>query len=629
MSFLAPVALALAALGLPILILYMLKLRREEQVVSSTMLWQQVLRDRKANAPWQRLRRNLLLLLQLLLLFLLVMALGRPYSEISRRVQGNVVVLLDASASMQATDVRPSRFEVARSWARQLIDNLGPNDTMTLIAVEDVPHVLSSLTNDRAVLRQALSTARVTNAAADWEAAVILAASSARQALHTTVVVLSDGGLPPRVRVPSLPGTVQYVPIGITGENQAIAALAVRDGPQGPQAFVRVTNAGTRPATSLVEVYVDGTLFDARTLSLPPDDEGSLSLDDLPLDTRQVQARLADDDALTLDNTAWAVRAPSRQATVLLATPGNTFLEHAIALVPHLSPITVRVTETLTGAQIVQPTTPPAAYVYDGLLPDQLPETGNILFINPPASTPGVFAVQGALTQTQITDVRADSPLLRYVSLDETRVARARRVEAPSWADVLIAAEGGPLLMAGNVGGQRIAVLAFDLHHSNLPLQIAFPILIANLSNWLAPTSAVEVPAAGEGGSTLRPGMPVVLWPPAGVESIAVRSPSGQEWTYDVEGSEPIPFGETDELGVYTVEQRSEGETVQAQFTVNLFAELESDIEPQDSIALGETPVQGQGQDVVGRREWWRWPALAALGVLVAEWVVHWRRQTV
>jgi len=142
MSFLTPLALALAALGLPILILYMLKLRREEQVVSSTMLWQQVLRDRQANAPWQRLRRNLLLLLQLLLLFLLVMALGRPYSEISRRVQGNVVVLLDASASMQATDVRPSRFEVARSWARQLIDGLGPNDTMTLIAVEDVPHVL-------------------------------------------------------------------------------------------------------------------------------------------------------------------------------------------------------------------------------------------------------------------------------------------------------------------------------------------------------------------------------------------------------------------------------------------------------------------------------------------------------
>jgi hypothetical protein len=236
--------------------------------------------------------------------------------------------------------------------------------------------------------------------------------------------------------------------------------------------------------------------------------------------------------------------------------------------------------------------------------------------------------VQGTLTRTQITDVRADSPLLRYVSLDETHIARARRIEAPSWAEVLVAAEDGPLLLAGNVGGQRVAILAFDLHHSNLPLQIAFPILIANLSNWLAPSSAVEVPATGEGGSTLRPGMPVVLWPPVGVESIAVRSPSGQEWTYDVEGSAPIPFGETGELGVYTVEQRSAEETTQAQFAVNLFAKDESHIEPQDTITLGEAPVEGQDEDVVGRREWWRWPALAALGVLVVEWFVHWRRQT-
>ena len=68
--------------------------------------------------------------------------------------------------------------------------------------------------------------------------------------------------------------------------------------------------------------------------------------------------------------------------------------------------------------------------------------------------------------------------------------------------------------------------------------------------------------------------------------------------------------------------------SAQAQFAVNLFAEDESDIEPQDTIALGEAPVEGQDEDVVGRREWWRWPALAALGVLLVEWVVHWRRQT-
>jgi hypothetical protein len=623
MGFLAPAALGLVALGLPILILYMLKLRRQEQVVSSTMLWQQVLRDRHANAPWQRLKRNLLLLLQLLLLLLLVVALGRPYSETSHRAQGNVVVLLDASASMQASDVNPSRFEAARERCRQVIDSLGPNDTMTLIAVADVPHVLSSLTNDRSVLRQTLAAAEVTQTEADWEAAFILAAASASQAHLSTVVVLSDGGLPSDL--PDLPGTVQYAPIGITAENQAITALAVRDGPHGPEAFVRVRNAGTQPAAPLVEMYVDGALYDARTLSLPAGEAGSISWDDLPLETRQVEARLADDDVLSLDNTAWAVRAPSRQATALLATRGNTFLERALGLVPHLSPITLQVTGTVTNARVVARTTPPDLYVYDGVLPDRLPTAGNLLFIAPPASN-ALFAVQGTVTQTQITTVRSDSPLLQYVDLDETRVARARRIERPSWAETLVAAQGGPLLLAGEVGGQRVVILAFDVHQSNLPLQIAFPILVANLGSWLAPASPIETPSVAQETAALRPGVPVLVWPQIAVEQITVRSPSGQEWRYEIESGEPIPFGETHELGVYTVAQQRKRETLEAQFAVNLFSEIESQIGPRDEIRIGASPVQGQEGEAWGRREWWRWPALAGLVVLVVEWVVFWKR---
>jgi len=625
MGFLAPVALSLAALSLPILAFYMLKLRREELVVSSTMLWQQVLRDRQANAPWQRLRRNLLLLLQLLILLTLVLALARPYSEILQSIQGNVVVLLDASASMQATDVSPSRFDVARSRARQLIDSLGPNDTMTMIAVGDMPRVLSSLTNDRTVLRQALATAHVTNTKADWEAAAILAASSAQQAQRTTTVVLSDGGVPSGV--PDLPGEVRYVPIGITAENQGISALAVRDDPKGPQAFLRISNHGTQPVTSLVEVYVDGTLFDARTLSLSPHTESSISLDDLPLDTRQVEARLANADALDIDNVAWAVRSPSERATVLLATPGNTFLERAIGLMPHLDPVTVRVTDTLTNARIVQPATPPVLYIFDSVLPEHLPETGNLLFIDPPSST-GLFAVEGTLTQTQATHVETGDPLLRYVDLNNLLVARARTLTSPSWARTVVGAEGGPLLLAGEVSGRRVAILAFDLHQSNLPLQVAFPILIANLSTWLAPTSAIDLPAIAGSPSALRPGTPVTLRPHIGTTEITVRTPSEQKWTYSVEGSKPIPFAETYERGVYTVEQRSADKAEQAHFAVNLFSELESNIAPQDTLAVGASPVIGEAEGTAGQREWWRWPALIGLIVLMIEWVAHWRGLT-
>ncbi|MBX7253364.1 MAG: VWA domain-containing protein, partial [Candidatus Promineofilum sp.] len=129
MALLAPAALALALLAVPILLLYMLRLRRREQPVSSTWLWRELVRDRAANAPWQRLRRNLLLFLQLLILAALVLALARPALR-RPGLGGNLIVLLDASASMRASDGRPTRFDDARAAVERLISSLSGDDRL-------------------------------------------------------------------------------------------------------------------------------------------------------------------------------------------------------------------------------------------------------------------------------------------------------------------------------------------------------------------------------------------------------------------------------------------------------------------------------------------------------------------
>src|SRR5438067_10625937 len=110
MGFLFPLALGLLALAIPIIIFYLLKVRREELTVSSNFLWRKVIEDKQANAPWQKLQKNWLLFLQLLLLLLLVIVLGRPFYSSEAKASGNIIVLLDASAGMQANDVTPNRF---------------------------------------------------------------------------------------------------------------------------------------------------------------------------------------------------------------------------------------------------------------------------------------------------------------------------------------------------------------------------------------------------------------------------------------------------------------------------------------------------------------------------------------
>ena len=133
MRVLTPSFALLALFAIPVILLYMLKLRREKHEVSSIMLWQMVLQDRQANRPWQKLRRNLLLILQLIILAALVTALIQPAVPGDAISNAQVIVILDASASMQAVDVPPSRFEAARREIRAIIDTLPGASEFTLI----------------------------------------------------------------------------------------------------------------------------------------------------------------------------------------------------------------------------------------------------------------------------------------------------------------------------------------------------------------------------------------------------------------------------------------------------------------------------------------------------------------
>src|SRR5205085_3852753 len=126
MSLLVPAALAFSIIIPIILVLYFMRPKRQERVVSSTLLWQQALQDLQASRPWQRLRITPLLLLQLLAAIIIVLVLARPATFFSSPISGDTIIILQASASMQATDVAPNRFEAAKGQVSDLIDGLGP-----------------------------------------------------------------------------------------------------------------------------------------------------------------------------------------------------------------------------------------------------------------------------------------------------------------------------------------------------------------------------------------------------------------------------------------------------------------------------------------------------------------------
>jgi hypothetical protein len=607
-GWLAPTAIAFLALAVPIVLLWMLKLQRRRETVSSTLLWHRLLRDREANRPWQRLRKSLLLFLQLLVLLTLVLALARPFQPVPAVTAGSIVVLLDSSASMNATDVRPNRFAVAQEMTAEMIRTLDATSQMTIIAMGNQPRVLASATADKATLQAAIADARPEQGTADWSAALALAAGAIRQVPDSQIVVISDGaGFDLVADVVALPAKIRYLPVGQPGPtpNIAISALAVRDSPVGPELFLNlIQSPATEPGTVALALYLDGALYDSRRVTIPAGGHLPLTWSNLPTQTTVIEARVRTEDALALDNFACAVRQATGERQVLIVTPGNLFLERAVANLP--ATIAMR-----ASPDALPPADQYDLTVYDGTLPE-MPAATPLLIINPPTSTL-LLPVTGSFSDTVFT-VAASDPLLNHVDLAQVHVARASSVIVSHWPDVreLVRAGGGPLLLVGEPDGRRVAVITFDLHESDLPLQIAFPILMANLVEWLSPRMPFDAQ------EVLRPGDSVELFPGDATEALVVR-PDGTIDAHSLAAYSSL-LVRPEQLGVHQV--LLDGSLV-GQFAVNLFDPAESDLSRRESIAVGPAEIVPQPDQEVGQRELWPWLAAAALLLLLIEWAVY------
>ncbi|MEA2576178.1 MAG: hypothetical protein QOH93_3476 [Chloroflexia bacterium] len=614
MGFLIPVALGLLALAIPIILFYMLRLRRQDVDVSSSFLWRRALQDRTANMPWNRLRRNLLLLLQLLLLLLLVFSLARPFFEASTVATGNMVIILDASASMQVVDEvgGASRFERARREANALIDGMSGEARMSLVLAGPVPQVVVSASNNKSALHSALAGLSASNGGTDMAQAVTLAAATARQLGEATVVLISDGAFQGAETLPQVPGKSAYINVGRSGRNVAITALSLREATGGPQLFASVTNTSNQKAAALLSISIDGTLRDSRNFDLQAGEEQVVTLGDLPLNTHVAEATLqvnaSDADMLKSDNRAWAVLSRPPSSNVLLVSEGNGFLEKSLNLVPG-----IKLFKTAPGQYAPSETF--GLTVLDGMIPTPVPP-GNLLILAPPQSP--LMVVLGTLAYPAIGQVAVNDPLLRFVDLSGLHIASAQRIVPPVWARVLVRTPSGdPLILAGETEGRRVAVLAFDLHKSDLPLQVAFPILVANLLDWLQPATSVDAPP------TLAAGDPISIRALPEADEIRVTLPesASTDRVVTLRPSGQVSFAGTDALGVYSVQQFAGGTalTEPEQFAVNMLRE-EVDITPRVSLPFAGTQAAATVEGEKRRLEIWPWVLAASLLLLALEW---------
>jgi Ca-activated chloride channel family protein len=552
-----PFATPLALLGLAfipaVVAMYLLKLRRDEAVVPSTLLWSRLVADVEANAPWQRLRRSALLILQLLLVVILALLAARPFLDHPAGLARNLVLVVDASASMAATDVVPNRLEVAKQKAVDALRDLPSGGMVSVIAAGETARVVSTGTSDLGRVRQAIKSIQVTPAAGNLVDALTLADALAARAGDAEILVATDAAVVARPSV-RLQAKVHVLQVGRDRKNQAIVALAIRAAPSGltKSAFISVANLSLEQAKRRLEVYADGALVDTRDVYLDPQARASIVVDDITQqNTRHVdviEVRLVADpdapgtvDQLSLDDRAWAIVPPDRLRRILLVSAGDPYLETALTYLPNTEVYEVTPADygPATHSELFD------LIVFEGTLPQVLPKAP-ILAIAPDRSSP-LGEVAGTLTQPGIGSLSPDEPDLRYVDLTAVHIAEARKLVLPDWARTIVPATGGaPLLYVGNRAGLPTAVLAFEPRRSDLPLQVAFPILLANLTGEL-------LGGSGAPAAAVPPGTAVSLAVPAGFKGLHVARPDGTsvDLVPGAVGGATVSFSQADQLGVY------------------------------------------------------------------------------
>lgn len=611
MNFLSPLSLIwFLPLGGIIVVLYLLKLKRREHLVSSVMLWQDAVADIQANAPFQKLKKSLLLLLQLIALLLLVAAVARPFVKAKGVSENRIVVILDSSASMQSTDVKPSRFDDAKSKAIGIVRKMGPGDTMLVITAGAKTRVVASFTSDKRALSGAISGLKPVDTGCNMRQGLVLALSlvAGKSAAPPRIVVLSDGGFGAMPDLSAGKAKLDYLKIGRECENVAITGLDSRKTLTGDQqVFIGLRNFGKREQVVNLELYLDTNLLDIREEKLAPGEIKQEIMGDLANADGRVTAKLDISDDLPADNTGTVYLTRRRAISVLMVSKGNIFLQNALALDPR-----TQLTRTDSCPDLAK-----RRYdlvIFDGVKPPASLPPGGYLLINADSAR-GPARTLKAVSRPTIVDSAKNHPASAYVDFAGVRIASARYLKPEPWATGIVEGDGGMLAAAGSRGGRSFVQLGFSLLESDFPLHVGFPIFVANCIDWLAPRQTRT------GGDSIRTGQAAYIDVPPGVREVTVTNPDGRKQTVKVTQI-PMVFDDTDRAGLYRVT----GKGFEREFAANLSSVEESNTTPKDVLAVGSKRFASSGKPVRTNRELYGFAVFVVLAVLMFEWYAYHRR---
>jgi Ca-activated chloride channel family protein len=615
MRLLNPLGLLLLGLIPLLLIIHSLKPKAREVEITDLFLWKEVLKEIRGGSRIQTLMKNLPLLLQILIVILSSLVLAEPVWTRPARIKGNAVLVLDSSASMQARTNKGIRFDRAKEEALKLVGSLSDESRMLIIEAADRPRIRSPFSKDKKRLREVIERIQPTDVSGDIESAVYLAFSFVEPSNEDKVHLITDGAFSGLDRLLQKHKKLQPYIISGGDKNVGITNFQCRPDPEIRdvyQALLEIKNFNPQPVITPVQVTIGEETVFKKTVGLRGLESKRFIIPLLRPGGKIAKASLDFPDDFPLDNYAYNVLRDPGELSILLVSPGNYFLKTLLESYPHFKIDTLKEINRSSWEEQVRNHD---LIILDGISPPSI-ERGNFLMIN--AFSPSIpITKTGVLENPLILDWDRRHPVMQNLDLEGLQVKTASLVKAETGIKPLLEAGNHGLIYAYEKESLRAIFITFDLKQSDLPLRVAFPVLMTNCFQWLLPHLFAFTPMQ------VKAGAPFSIYLRPSTQSVSIGFPSGKWVRYPVQ-SNPFLFRQTEKLGVYTILENEK----RSHFAVNLFDESESNIRVDPS-ALGKQPEgTGAGKEIVQTLvQTWHLFLLAAFILLVLEcyiWLKRW-----
>ena len=605
MSFNIPVAAWYFLLIIPLIIFYFLKLRRQRMEIPSLLLWQQVLEDSRVNSPFQRFKKNILLLIQLLILILLVLAAMDPFT-IGSSSGAKLPILVDCSASMGASNKsKETRMELVKEKLVELINNKREEQEFAIISFSNTARRVCSFTSNRQVLLNAVSQLKVDDVEGNFEDALRLTQAMTKSSQFGEVLLYSDGNISDvptfdlsfklnyqKIKTESLPN------IGITRMS------AIRSGESSWMVFIQIDmNKEFQGATEL-QIFQNGKKI--GTDKVFSGDKLSQRLS-FRLDGSQesiINAKLVtdSDDSLEVDNEAFLSLKLARQLYVYVPES----LDLVRNIISNIQGVKLLAADKTSADLVI--TDKEEHLEFDAstlvsfkLIPDDLKE-----FIS-------VDNKESKIIDWDRTDL-----ILQHTSLDDVLLlgtanfkngAKPVDIEKKAY-EILSYGEKAPVIVKKNLGDKTLYHYFFHYYASTLPYKIAFPIMISNTVNKAMADAGLSEKAGNKTGV-----LPEIFL--KAKTEYTIKGPEGFSETVMSSDKGLLSGIPTLKSGTYEVFKG--GEQVQT-VGVSLLSSSETSLDKLDSVKFNEISVTVNEEEAQTDKSLWGIITLIAFLFLIVEW---------